>query len=283
MAELVGIFAASHAPMIAREWDNLSADVRGRIKSGFDEVGRRFRAARPDVLVIVSPDHWANFFLNNLPAFCIGIGDEHDGPPEPFLKAVFKHDTLKGHAGLGRHILQTALEHDYDPSLSHRLRLDHGFCLPLWQMGIDPLPPIVPIAVNEVEAPMPTVRRCLEWGRILRNAIESYPEPLRVAILATGGLSHYIGEPGMGQVDEAFDRTCIAVFEDGHEGRIASTLEQALRNTGNGGDEVRNWAIAHAAAGAGGFELVSYEPLPEIYVGCAFAEWRVQPPQSRAA
>jgi aromatic ring-opening dioxygenase catalytic subunit (LigB family) len=277
MAELVGIFAASHGPMIAREWDTLSTDVRGRVKHGFDEVGRRLKATRPDVLVIVSPDHWVNFFLNNLPAVCIGVGEEHDGPPEPFLKKVFKHEVLAGHPGLGRHILDTAFARECDPALSYRLRLDHGFCLPLWRMGLDPIPPIVPIVVNEVEAPMPTMRRCLEWGRILRNAIESYAEPLRVAILATGGLSHYIGEPGMGKVDEEFDRTCISLLEDGDESRIASTLERALQTTGNGGDEVRNWVIAHAAAGAGGFELVSYEPIPEVYVGCAFAEWRVQP------
>jgi aromatic ring-opening dioxygenase catalytic subunit (LigB family) len=276
MAELVGIFAASHGPMIAREWDRLAPDIRGQIEAGFDEIGARLKAARPDALVIMSPDHWVNFFLNNLPAFCIGIGEEHDGPPEPFLKAVFKHDVLKGHPRLGRHILDIALAHGCDPSTSHRIKLDHGFCLPLWRMGIDPVPPIVPIVVNEIEAPMPTMRRCLEWGHLLRHAIETYPEPLRVAMLATGGLSHYIGEPGMGEVDEEFDRTCIAVFENGDENRIATTLQEAIAKTGNGGDEVRNWVIAHAAAGARGFELLGYLPLKEIYVGCAFAEWRVQ-------
>lgn len=277
MAELVGIFAASHGPMIAREWERLTPDVRSRVETGFDAVGQRLKASRPDVLVIVSPDHWCNFFLNNMPAFCVGVGEEHDGPPEPFLKPVFGHDVLKGSPDLARHILDTALQSDFDPSLSYRMRLDHGFCLPLWRMGIDPVPPIVPIVVNEIEAPMPTVRRCLEWGRTLRDAIESYPEAMRVAILATGGLSHYIGEPGMGQIDEVFDRTCIRVFEDGNDQVIASTLQEALKSTGNGGDEVRNWAVAHGAAGSGGFRLVGYEPLPEIYVGCAFAEWQVQP------
>jgi aromatic ring-opening dioxygenase catalytic subunit (LigB family) len=277
MADLVGIFAVSHGPMIAREWERLTADTRSRVEAGFDQVGARLKAARPDVLIIVAPDHWVNFFLNNLPSFCIGVGAQHDGPPEPFLKPLFKHTFLEGHPGLSRHILDTALVHGCDPSLSHRLTLDHGFCLPLWRMGIDPIPPIVPIVVNEIEAPMPTMKRCVEWGRLLRRAIESYPEQLRVAILASGGLSHYIGEPGMGEIDEAFDRTCISVFEDGDEDRIATTLEEAVRNTGNGGDEVRNWVIAHAAAGADGFELLAYEPLEEVYVGCAFAQWQIQP------
>jgi predicted class III extradiol MEMO1 family dioxygenase len=96
-------------------------------------------------------------------------------------------------------------------------------------MNIDPIPPIVPIVVNEVEAPMPTMQRCLDWGHLLRHAIETYAEPLRVAVLATGGLSHYIGEPGMGDIDEQFDRTCISIFEDGNESRIASTLQESRR------------------------------------------------------
>ena len=206
MASLVGVFAASHGPMIAREWDTLSAPTRGAVTEGFERVGQRLMATRPDVLVIVSPDHWCNFFLNNFPAFCVGIGEEHDGPPEPFLKHRFNHPVLAGHPGLARHIMDTALERDFDPSMSHRLTLDHGFCLPLWRMEIDPIPPIIPIVVNEVDDPMPTMRRCLAWGSMLRQAIESYPQQLRVAVLATGGLSHFIGEPGMGQIDEAFDR-----------------------------------------------------------------------------
>jgi aromatic ring-opening dioxygenase catalytic subunit (LigB family) len=275
MASLVGVFAASHGPMIAREWDALSPPTRTLVEQGFNRVGQRLMATRPDVLVIVSPDHWVNFFLNNFPAFCVGVGVEHDGPPEPFLKKVFDHPVLAGHSGLGLHIATTALERDFDPSMSHRLTLDHGFCLPLWRMGIDPIPPIVPIVVNEVEDPMPTMRRCLAWGSLLKEAIESYPEDLRVAVLATGGLSHFIGEPGMGQIDEAFDRTCIALFETGDPKALVSTLEHAVRHTGNGGHEVRNWVVAHAAANAQGFELIDYAPLEEIYVGCAFAEWRL--------
>jgi aromatic ring-opening dioxygenase catalytic subunit (LigB family) len=275
MASLVGVFAASHGPMIAREWDSLSQQTREQVRAGFDTVGARLMAARPDVLVIVSPDHWCNFFLNNFPAFCVGVGEEHDGPPEPFLKRFFDHPVLAGHPGLGRHIADTAFACDFDPSLSHRLTLDHGFCLPLWRMGLDPIPPIVPIVVNEVEGPMPTMRRCLAWGHLLKDAIKSYPQDVRVAVLATGGLSHFIGEPGMGQVDETFDRNCIELFQKGDPAALTSTLERDVYNTGNGGHEVRNWVVAHAVAGAQGFELIGYAPLEEIYVGCAFAEWRL--------
>lgn len=275
MAELVGAFAASHGPIIAREWDRLPANVRDRIGSAFDEMGRRLKALNPDVLVIFSPDHWVNFFIDNLPSFCIGIGDEHDGPPEPFMKAVFPHRTLPGHPGFGRHLLDCALASDFDPAISHRLKLDHGFCVPLWRMGLDPIPAIVPVTVNELEPPLPSIRRCLAWGRLLREAIASYPEDLRVVALGTGGLSHSIGEPTMGEIDEPFDHACIELFRNASDAELAASIEERLKSTGNGGHEVRNWVIVHAAAGGRGFDLIDYTPVPEVYVGCGFAEWRV--------
>ena len=76
MADLVGAFAASHGPIIARDWETMPRDHRDRLAAGFDEIGRRLKACRPDLLVVISPDHWVNFFISNLPAVCIGIGDE---------------------------------------------------------------------------------------------------------------------------------------------------------------------------------------------------------------
>jgi aromatic ring-opening dioxygenase catalytic subunit (LigB family) len=275
MAELVGIFAASHGPIIARNWDTMPRAHRDKLAAAFDEIGRRLKAVKPDLLVVVSPDHWVNFFINNLPAVCIGIGDEHDGPPEPFMKKVYPYPVLKGHAAFGRHLLQTALDNDFEPALSHRLRLDHGSCIPLWRAGVSPDLPLVPILVNDLEAPMPSIRRCLAWGRLLHHAIESYPEPLRVAVLGTGGLSHSIGEATMGWIDEAFDHACIEHFENGEEHALDDFLTRALPQTGNGAHEIRDWVVAHGAAGGTGFELIDYFPSPETLVGAGFASWKL--------
>ena len=274
MAEFVGAFAASHGPLIAREWDVLPEGPKATLKKAFDETGRRLKALKPDVLVMLSPDHWVNFFIDNLPSFCIGIGEEHDGPPEPFMKPVYPHKTLPGHPSFGRHLLETALRNDFDPAISHRLTLDHGFCVPLWRMGIDPALPIVPITVNQLEEPLPTLRRCIAWGRMLRTAIETYPGDIRVAVLGTGGLSHSIGEPTMGEIDEPFDRICIDLFTNADDDALADGLERALATTGNGAQEVRDWVIAHAVAGSQGFDLIDYTPIPEVYIGCGMAEWR---------
>ena len=274
MAELAGVFASSHAPLVIRGWKDISAPNQQSLKQAYDELGRRMKAARPDVIVEISPDHWVNFFINNLPAICVGVGEEHEGPGEPWMKAC-PYKTIAGHPKLATHIAQLAFEHDFEPAVSHRLILDHGFAIPLWKGGFDTLPPIVPIIFNDLEPPLPTVRRCLAWGSMLAEAIRTYPENIRVAILATGGLSHSIGEPTMGEIDEDFDRECLRHFEAADERRLVDFLNERLPTIGNGAAEVRNWVAAHGAAGKRGFELIDYCNVPEVYVGCGFASWNL--------
>lgn len=273
MAELVGAFAASHGPLIIREWQRVPAGEKKRMAAAYKELGRRLTAAEPDVLIVVSPDHWSNFFLDNYPAVCIGVGAENDGPPEPWMKA-FPHRTLAGHPGLASHIVGEALRAGFEPAVSHRLKLDHGSCIPLWKMELERLPKIVPMLLNSIEPPMPTLGRCYEWGALLRKAIEAYSEPLRVAILGTGGLSHSIGEKTMGAIYEDFDNETIRLFDRPRD-ELIRYLDAKLPTHGNGSEEVRNWLVAHGAAGGRGFELVDYLPVPTVIVGCGFASWRI--------
>ena len=187
---------------------------------------------------------------------------------------AFPHRELAGHAELGMHLAQSALERGFEPSVSHRLKLDHGMCIPLWRMELERLPRIVPIFLNSIEPPMPSLERCYEWGALLRSAIERYKEPLRVAILGTGGLSHSIGEKTMGAIYEQFDRDTIRLFSRPHS-ELISFLNHELLRCGNGSEEIRNWLVAHGAAGGRGFELVDYLPVPTVIVGCGFASWRI--------
>ena len=273
MAELAGCFAASHGPLLVRDWAGVPADQQKRVTAAFRELGRRIDSAKPDVLIEVSPDHWVNFHLENLPAVCIGVGESHEGPPEPFLKA-FPHREMAGDAAFASHLVRSALAAGFEPAFSYRLKLDHGFCIPLWRMELARLPRIVPMIVNSIEPPMPTLARCLAWGKALADAIRTYPEPIRVAVLASGGLSHSIGEPTMGAIDEKFDHECIRLFSGSAEGDLLTFLEAETPKAGNGADEMRNWLVAHGAAGGRGFELVDYLPVPSVYVGCGFASWK---------
>ena len=272
MASFAGAFAASHGPLLIREWEAVPPGEKSRLKSAFEELGRRLKAARPDVLIVVSPDHWSNFFLDNYPAVCLGVGAANEGPPEPWMKG-FAHREIAGHPELALHVAEEAMHAGFEPSVSHRLKLDHGACIPLWRMGLETLPKIVPMLLNSIEPPMPSLRRCFDWGRLLATAIQSYKENIRVAVLGTGGLSHSIGEPTMGAIYEDFDHETIRRFSSSEDSLI-SYLEDELPRRGNGSEEVRNWLVAHGAAGGRGFELVDYLPVPTVIVGCGFASWR---------
>ena len=272
-AELVGIFAVPHAPLVARDWARLPEGVKTRLGEDYHEMGRRITACKPDVLIIVAPDHWTNFFINNLPTVLIGLGEEHDPPPEPFLRDF--RPALRGAPTFARHLVDTALADGFEPSLSYRMALDHGFCLPLMKMELAHLPPIVPMVLNSLEPPMPSVARCAAWGRLLLSAIKTSPEQLRVAILASGGLSHSIGEATMGDIDIPFDEECMRLLAGSDDAALFRYLDQNMDAAGNGSHEIRNWLVAHGAADGGKFELVDYYAVPEVYVGCGFASWAV--------
>jgi hypothetical protein len=159
--------------------------------------------------VTVSPDHWANFFLDNYPAVCIGVGETNEGPPEPWMKA-YPHRNLAGHAAFAMHIAEEALRQGFEPSISHRLKLDHGTCIPLWRMELPKMPALVPMLVNSIEPPMPSLARCLEWGKLLRKAIESFPG-ISASASSHRRPPHSIGEND-GLIHEDFDRETIKPF-----------------------------------------------------------------------
>jgi len=81
----------------------------------------------------------------------------------------------------------------------------------------------------------------------------------------------------MGAIDESFDRECLAKFAAGDPEALVAFLDARLAGAGNGAHEIRNWLVAHAAAGSAGFELIDYLALAEVYVGCAWGSWRIAP------
>jgi aromatic ring-opening dioxygenase catalytic subunit (LigB family) len=272
MASFAGAWASSHGPLLVREWEAVPGNQKQRLTSAFQVLGKRVRESGADVLIVVAPDHWSNFFLDNYPAVCIGVGAANEGPPEPWMKA-YPHRELPGSAAFGMHLVEEAMRSGFEPSMSHRLKLDHGSCIPLWRMELEKMPALVPMLLNSIEPPLPSLQRCVEWGALLRKAIESYPGSERIGVLATGGLSHSIGEKTMGAIHEDFDRETIRLF-GASTPELVGYLERELPRRGNGSEEVRNWLVAHGAAGGRGFDLVDYLPVPAVIVGCGFAAWR---------
>lgn len=274
MADVVGVFAASHTPVMLNFPDAIPQEDRSDIFAAFTQVGQELRALRPDAVVIISDDHVHNFFLDNLPAFCIGATDAYPTPVEHWLKA--EKQVLKGHRGLGAHLLTTALQEGFDPAFSMELTLDHGVLTPLVLAGIADQVSIVPIMVNCVQPPLPTMKRTLQWGRFLASALRSFPENLRIAVLATGGLSHDIATPRMGMVNEEFDRRFLSLLASGDNDALIDYVTNNVDEAGNGAEEVRTWLMAHGAA-QGAFQQIYYKPMPGWYTGIGLGRWSVEP------
>jgi aromatic ring-opening dioxygenase catalytic subunit (LigB family) len=273
MAELAGIYAASHTPVMLNFPDAIPTEDREAIFTAFRELGRRLAATRPDVVIVISDDHVHNFFFNNFPAFCIGAAASYNAPVEHWLKA--DKQRLRGDAALGAHLLGEALEHGFDPSFSLDLTLDHGSLTPLILAGLTPEITIVPLLVNCVQPPLPTMKRSVEWGRFLRKAIRSYNGCERVAILATGGISHDIATPRMGMVNEAFDREFLVNLANGDTNALVQHATDHVHEAGNGAEEIRTWIMAHGAAEGAEFVPLYYQAVSKWYTGIGLAEWKI--------
>jgi len=272
VAELTGVFATAHSPGLTGFPERVAQPKRDAVRAAFDEVARRIQDIGPDVIVAVSVEHFTNFFLANLPAFAIATGDRHLGPVTPemgkFLGIAQRY--YPGHRELGTHIYRYALAHDFDPALADGgFGFDENFCVPLELLRTGTTP-IVPVVVNGVNPPYPTARRCYAFGRMLAAAITATDVADKVVVLATGGLSHWVGMPQAGTIDEEFDRDFLARLTDGDAARLTDYDDDRIEAAGNGAHEIRAWLVAAGAAGAG-FETLAYEPTPEWLTGTAVA------------
>jgi aromatic ring-opening dioxygenase catalytic subunit (LigB family) len=273
VADIVAAFAASHVPLMVQRPEAAAAEQRDRAFGCFTAMGRRIAGARPEALVMISNEHMQNFFLNNLPTVCIGMADCYEGPIESWIKLPQR--TQRGDADLGAHLFARALADGFDPSRSLDLKLDHGTLAPLHLAQIDADLPVVPIMFNNVEPPLPTMRRCLDWGTCIGRAVRDYAGLERVAVLATGGLSHDVGTPNMGATDPAFDREFLRLLATNETDELLRFSQERASAAGNGTEEVRNWIVARGIVGDAPMDVSFYDDIPAWYTGVSIVEWKV--------
>jgi len=273
VAEIVGIFAASHTPVMLQFPEAIAAGEREEVYSAFKRLGRQIAEAKPQAIVVFSDDHIHNFFLDNFPAICIGAADRYPTPAEHWLKAEKR--VLKGDAGLGAYILSSALEGGFDPSFSMELTLDHGVLTPLELAGVAGEIPVVPVLFNCVQPPMPPMRRCQAFGAWLGGALRAYRGLERIAVLATGGISHDLATPRMGMVNEDFDREFLRLLEAADAEGAARFATDHVHEAGNGAEEIRMWLAAMGCARGQRFRTRYYRAVRDWYTGIAIGEWSV--------
>jgi len=271
MAEITLAYCSSHAPMMSAARDSAPEKQREAFFGALDAIRDEARRADVQACVVLSNEHFTNFFLENFPQICVGLGERNWGPTEAWLP--IDKMWIPGHAGLAEHITRSVLGAGFDPAFSHQLELDHGVMTVYHELDPDMKLPLVPIVQNCAVEPLMPVRRWYEFGLALGNAIRSYDGLERVAVVGTGGLSHSIGEPRVGDIDEGFDRWFLDQLESGSIDELLDLPDDEIELAGNGAHEIRSWlAVAGAAAPARAHTL-AYEPIYPWITGMAVSRF----------
>lgn len=277
------------APGFAPE---VEVDVRrerfARCRKALDQLTEKFQQVNPEVLVVVGNDQREFFEADLTPSMTIYNGAEirnvqflHEKAPGLNIAEVGnapEQGTLyKGAPDLANHILDCLRVDGFDlaqsssvPAGGSRKGIPHAYGFIYHTILHDNPPPSVPVILN-VHYPhnVPTHRRCMDLGRALHRAIKSFTGYQRVAMAASGGLSHFV-------IDEDLDQRVLAAMRTGDEAALEAIPESYFKV---GTAEIKNWYPLIAAMNAEGkkFHQIDYVPCyrSEAGTGCAmgFVYW----------
>ncbi len=254
MARIIGAIATSHTPTIGFAYDGKKQDdpVWKPIFEGYEPIKAWLEEKKPDVLFVVYNDHVTSFFFDHYSAFVLGIGEEYSVADEG--GGPRNLPPIKGHGPLARHIGASLMAAEFDMSFFQDKPLDHGCFSPLsillphepdWPM------PIVPLQMGVLQFPVPSAARCYKLGQALRTAIESYPEDLKVALVATGGLSHQVQGERCGFNNPPWDKKLMDLYENDPVALTRMTHTDHARLGGMESSEFVMWLVARGALSAG--------------------------------
>jgi protocatechuate 4,5-dioxygenase beta chain len=250
MARITASVYTSHVPAIGAALDlgKTAEPYWQPLFKGYEYSQQWLKDNKPDVIFLVYNDHATAFSLDLIPTFAIGTGAEYQPAdegwgPRPVPKVI-------GHPELASHIAHSVIQDDFDLTIVNKMDVDHGLTVPLSLMCGQPQAwpcPVIPFAVNVVQYPVPSGRRCFNLGRAIRKAVDSYDQDLKVQIWGTGGMSHQLQGPRAGLINREWDQR----FLD----RLISEPEQLaqvphidyVREAGSEGIELVMWLIARGA------------------------------------
>lgn len=250
MARIIGAVACSHTPTIGFAFDkNKRQDpVWAPIFEVFEPAQRWLAERQPDVLFFIYNDHVSAFFFDHYSAFALGVGERHEVADEG--GGARDLPALAGHPALACDIGRSLVADEFDMSFFQDRALDHGVFSPLSLLcphQPDWPTPVVPLQVGVLQSPVPSARRCWRLGQALRRAIESYPEDLKVAIVATGGLSHQVHGERAGFNNPAWDAQFLDLIENDPVRLTEMTQAELARLGGMEGAEVIMWLVMRGA------------------------------------
>lgn len=216
MAKIIGCIGTSHVPTIGVAYDKgrQSDPAWAPLFEGYKPVATWLAEKKPDVLVFFYNDHATTFFFDMYPTFALGVGKEFPIADEG--AGLRNLPSIKGNVDFQAHIAESLINDEFDLTVFQEKPIDHGCASPLpllWPHDPDWPGTLVPIAINVLQFPLPTARRCYKLGQAVRRAIESYPEDLKVVVVGTGGLSHQIHGERAGFNNEEWDQEFLRLLQ----------------------------------------------------------------------
>lgn len=269
MAEIVGGLLMPHDPMLFTDRDAGPVTTVERIDAAYAEAARRLEAMKPTVVVVAGADHYLLFGPDCLPQILVGVGDV-DSPLErlPGLERT----ALPTNPDFARHLHRQASNDGMDWAVAKNFVADHAIGIP-YHVAIKATgAAVVPVYLASGVEPLLPLHRAALAGRVVANAVESWQTDDRVAVIGSGGISHWVGLADMGRVNSDFDEMILQHVRTGDlEALCDLSDEDIVAQGGNGGLEIRQFAFAMAATG-GAADIIDYIPAPEWITGLGFAE-----------
>lgn len=250
MARITASVYTSHVPAIGAAIDlkKTGEAYWQPLFAGYEYSKQWMKENTPDVIFLVYNDHATAFSLDMIPTFAIGTAaefapaDEGWGP-RPVPKVI-------GHPELASHIAQSVIQDDFDLTIVNKMDVDHGLTVPLSLMCGEPEAwpcAVIPFAVNVVQYPVPSGRRCFQLGQAIRRAVASYDDDLKVQIWGTGGMSHQLQGARAGLINAEWDNCFLDRLIDDPAGLSEMPHIEYVREAGSEGIELVMWLIARGA------------------------------------
>lgn len=250
MARISASVYTSHVPAIgvAIDGKKTGEPYWQPLFRGYEPARQWFASNRPDVIFLVYNDHATAFSLDVIPTFAIGCAAEFQPADEGWGPRPVP--VVKGHPELAAHIAQSVIQDDFDLTIVNRMPVDHGLTVPLSLICGEPAAwpcPVIPFAVNVVQYPVPSGRRCLALGRAIRKAVESFDQPLNVQIWGTGGMSHQLQGARAGLINQDWDNRFLDRLIADPDDLASMPHIEYVREAGSEGIELVMWLIARGA------------------------------------
>jgi aromatic ring-opening dioxygenase catalytic subunit (LigB family) len=251
-ANLVFAGGCSHVPDLLARPEIDPPDSVARLLDGYHRLGAELSRAKVDTVIVTADCHFQSFDTG---AFVVGVGARHAGSMAFFKRPDIALE-VQGDSQLAADIVKAVRQEGLEVEESPAVALDHGLIVPLQCLKLDPSVKVVPIITQPARTFSPFGARA--FGGVLRGVVQASGK--RVAMLATGGLSHWLDPGKFGAFDLEFDSYILGMLEAGRGYDLGNLEPYPLLDHGQ--YEFLNWLIMLGLVGPGvRGERLAYEPM----------------------